>query len=137
MIFDGGNPLAVSDVIHAANIPTKTRYAILARDGGDRFPGSTCPATQTDAHHDPPISEGGDHRPDHLMLLSRRVHTLRHRYRWQLSIDPATGELIAQRRDRTFRSLPRGTPLSRPRSDPDLDDPDTVYYDSDGNPLPF
>ncbi|MBW3662621.1 MAG: hypothetical protein KY469_05925 [Actinobacteria bacterium] len=132
VIFDGGNPLAVSDVIHAENIPTKTRYAILTRDCGDRFPGSTVPAKQTDTHHDPPISEGGDHRPDHLLLLSRRAHTLRHRYRWQLKVEAKTGEVIARRRGRTFRSLPRGTPLSRPR-----DGPDVTYHDDDGNPLPF
>ncbi|MBW3561701.1 MAG: HNH endonuclease [Actinobacteria bacterium] len=50
VLFDGGRPLAVSDLTHADRIPTKTRIAVRARDRGCRF-GSPAPPGRTHIHH--------------------------------------------------------------------------------------
>ncbi len=120
VVFDGAKPLAVSDKLTAATIPTKTRIAVTARDRGCRFPGSQDPPGHSDVHHLVHREHGGDHDPDNLALLSRRHHTLVHHHGWALTLEPDSGQITATRRARTWRSLPRGTPLAPPaRHDPD------------------
>ena len=120
VVFDGARPLAVSDKLTAATIPTKTRVAVQARDRGCRFPASADPAGHTDVHHLIHREDGGDHHPDNLALLSRRHHTLVHQHGWTLELEPDSGQITATRRGRTWRTLPRGTPLAPPgRADPD------------------
>jgi len=119
VVFDGARPLAVSDKLTAASIPTKTRIAVSARDRGCRLPGSADPAGHSDVHHLVHREHGGDHDPDNLALLSRRHHTLVHDHGWTLTLDPPTGQVTATRHTRTWKSLPRGTPLAPPgRRDP-------------------
>ncbi len=120
VVFDGARPLAVSDKLTAASISTKTRIAVQARDRGCRFPGSQDPVGHSDVHRLVHREHGGDHHPDNLVLLSRRHHTLTHHHGWTLTLEPDTGQITATRRTRTWRSLPRGTPLTPPaRHDPD------------------
>ncbi len=115
VVFDGARPLAVSDKLTATSIPTKTRIAVQARDRGCRFPGSQDPPGHSDVHHLVHREHGGDHHPDNLALLSRRHHSLVHHHGWTLTLEPDTGAVTATRHTRTFRSLPRGTPLAPPR----------------------
>ncbi len=61
-----------------------------------------------------PREEGGDHHPENLTLLIRRWHRLVHRRDWKLHLNADSGELTVTRHGRTWRSLPRGTPLNRP-----------------------
>ncbi len=120
VVFDGARPLAVSDKLTARSIPTKTRIAVQARDRGCRFPGSQDPVGHSDVHHLVHREHHGDHHPDNLALLSRRHHTLTHTHGWTLALEPDSGQITATRHTRTFRSLPRGTPLAPPRRrDPD------------------
>jgi hypothetical protein len=97
----------------------RTRVAVAARDQGCRFPGSSDPIGHTDIHHIRERSQGGDHDPDNLIALSRRHHTLVHRYGWRLLLDPTTGQLTIFRGNRAWRSLPKGTPLARAPDPPD------------------
>ncbi|CAN5811680.1 hypothetical protein BH23ACT8_BH23ACT8_18680 [soil metagenome] len=114
VLFDGARPLAVTGKVNAADIPADTRFAVAARDRGCRFPGSHDPLGHTDIHHLAHRADGGDHHPDNLAALSRRHHTITHRHGWTLTLQPATAQLTATRRHRRWKSLPRGTPLSRP-----------------------
>ncbi len=119
VVFDGARPLAVSDKLTATSIPTKTRIAVQARDRGCRFPGSQHPVGHSDVHHLVHREHHGDHHPDNLALLSRRHHTLVHHHGWTLTLEPDSGQITATRGTHTWRSLPRGTPLTSPaRHDP-------------------
>lgn len=115
VIFDGKRPLCVSRKLHAKDIPYDVAFAVAARDLGDRWPASNDPLGHTDIDHITMRSRGGLHSVDDLVRLSRRHHTLRHQRGWELSLEPTSGELTIRRGKRTWRSLPRGTPLSRPR----------------------
>lgn len=140
VLFDGARPLAVGRKVLTADIPAATRSAVIARDRGCRFPGSSDPVGHTDVHHAVERHRGGSHDPDNLVLLSRRHHTLVHRAGWQLSVDPTSGVVTAARGNRRWRSLPRGTLLAPPRSDPDPLDPhqtDRHQTDPAHNGLPF
>ncbi|MDP8928256.1 MAG: HNH endonuclease [Actinomycetota bacterium] len=121
VLFDGARPLAVSAKTRAADIPGEVRLAVAARDRGCRFPASTTPLQWSDCHHIVPREANGDHHPDNLTYLARRWHLVVHRHGWEQHLDPRTGELTITRNGRTWRSLPRGTPLSRP---PPLGQPD-------------
>ncbi|MDP8932401.1 MAG: HNH endonuclease [Actinomycetota bacterium] len=114
VLFDGARPLAVSAKTRAAEIPGDTRLAVGARDRGCRFPGSTIPLRWADCHHIVPREYNGDHHPENLTYFARRCHLLVHRQGWEQHLDPQTGELTISRNGRSWRSLPRGTPLSRP-----------------------
>lgn len=126
VLFDGARPLAVSAKLHAAQVPTATRIAARARDLGDRFPGSRDPLAYTDLHH--MFEDRGDrtHHPDKLVSLSRPSHRLVHKAGWTIELDPPTGKVTVKRNERSYSSLPRGTPLAKPpprsedRGPPDL-----------------
>lgn len=128
VLFDGAQPLATTRKVRADAIPADTRFAVRARDLGCRFPGSADPLAHTDVHHMVHREDGGDHHPQNLISLSRRFHTMSHRHGWRLKISPDTGMVTARRRQRAWRSLPRGTPLA------DRPEPGG---DSDGSKLPF
>lgn len=122
VLFDDGRPLAVSDLIHAEHIPTKTRIAVRARDRGCRF-ASPAPPSRTHIHHIDGRRHG--HHPDRLITLGAWPH-LRgiHRHGWTPT--PRTGSAITWRRGtRTFTTLPRGTPLRRIAPNHDDADDDT------------
>jgi hypothetical protein len=130
VLFDGKRPLAVSTQVNAADTPAKTKFAVRARDMGDRFPGSTDPTVDCEIHHIRPRSNHGDHHPDNLITLGRRRHRpLIHQRRWRQHLDPDTGIYTIQRAGRTFRSLPHTTPL---QPDPGPPDPPDTGSDGDG-----
>ena len=141
VIFDGARPLAVSRKLRAEHIPDDTRFAVVARDLTDRFPGSNDPIEHL--HHFRPRKDGGLHDTDNLGGFSTRSHLWRiHKLGWRVSLDPTTGIVTARRRDRAWRSLPRSTGLARP---PDTRPPDRESTQpprrssapSDAGALPF
>ena len=111
VIFDGKRPLAVS-ASQSAAIPAEVRLAVQVRDRGDRFPGSDLPSSDSHLHHIVPREHGGSHHPDNLITLGARHHLHHiHRRGWRPHLDPDTGQASFTRDGRTFRTLPRGTPL--------------------------
>ncbi|MDX1657769.1 MAG: DUF222 domain-containing protein [Nitriliruptorales bacterium] len=128
VIVDGKRPLAVS-ARQSAAIPAEVRLAVRLRDRGDRFPGSDLPSSDSHLHHIVPREHGGSHHPNNLITLGARSHLHHiHRRGWRPHLDPDTGEASFTRDQRTFRTLPRGTPLEPPDdasgTDPPGDPPD-------------
>ncbi|MDX1659156.1 MAG: DUF222 domain-containing protein [Nitriliruptorales bacterium] len=125
VVVDGKRPLAVS-ARQSAAIPAEVRLAVRLRDRGDRFPGSDLPASDAHVHHLVPREHGGSHHPDNLITLGARHHLHHvHRRGWRPALDPDTGLATFERDGRTFRSLPRGTPLEPPNDSGGPDPPDT------------
>jgi hypothetical protein len=91
VLFHGARPLAVSNKLHAGNIPTDTRLGVRARDQGCRFPGSRDPITFTDIHHTVERADGGLHHPDLLVSFDRRSHRTVHKRGWNVTLDPDAG----------------------------------------------
>ena len=93
-----GVPLSVgrrTRVIHAA-----LRRALKRRDGGCTFPGCT-QRRFLDAHHVKHWADGGETRPENLVLLCRHHHRLIHE-----------GDFRIQPTDNSFQFLmPDGTPV--------------------------
>jgi len=148
VVFDGARPLAVSKKVRARAIPSEARVAVRARDKACRFPGSRDPAGHCDVHHVVHRYAGGDHSPDNLVLLSRRTHTMVHDHGWTLALDARDGVVTATRAGRSYRSLPRGTPLSptsnpsghkskRPPRPPPAPPPDAAGGEADAGQLHF
>ncbi|MDX1658947.1 MAG: HNH endonuclease signature motif containing protein, partial [Nitriliruptorales bacterium] len=123
VVFDGKRPLAVS-ASQSAAIPDDVRLAVRLRDRGDRFPGSTLPTSDSHFHHLVPRGHDGTHHPDNLLTLGARHHLHHiHQRGWRASLDPHTGQAFFERDGRTFRTLPRGTPLEPPPESGGTDPP--------------
>lgn len=104
VLFRGADPIAVSDARKA--IPDKVRTAVIARDGGCRFPGCGAPAAWSEVHHIDGRGPGSGHDPPRLVLLCRRCHRRVHRHRWR--IEPhEDGAIAFTHRARTYASRPR------------------------------
>ena len=110
IILLDGQPIGIGDT--RATIPHKIRRALIARDGGCRFPGCHAPAAWTDAHHVLSRARGGTHRLDNLVLLCRRCHRRIHLYAWKITINP-NDTITFQHRKRKLHSHPRARPPSR------------------------
>src|SRR5699024_8178390 len=108
---------------------------------------------------------GGTHDPDNLISTTRSPHVAIHAHAWDVALNGATGVATFTRGGRKFQSLPRGRiyrPPPRgqppdggretstnghdpPRAGPGpprgdhhpSDDTEQVYYDRNGNQLPF
>lgn len=108
--FDGPQPIAVGRP--QPTIPAKLRTALVARDGGCRFPGRAIPAAWCDAHHIIRASRGGPTTIENLILLCRRHHRRIHhqdwRIRWRLD-----GAAAFRWRGRRFESHPRAGSTQR------------------------
>jgi len=104
VVFDGGRPVAVGDA--AAPISSKVRTALIARDGGCRFPGCAAPVAWCDAHHVRARIHDGPTVIDNLILLCRRCHRRVHRYRWQITMRH-DGTIEFNRKRHTYSSSPR------------------------------
>jgi hypothetical protein len=104
VVFEGGRPVAVGIARDA--ISSRMRTALIARDGGCRFPGCPAPVSWCDAHHIRARINDGPTVIDNLILLCRRCHRRIHRYRWRITLgDDGTCEF--SRESRTFASNPR------------------------------
>jgi len=110
IIFHQGQPIGIGDT--RATIPAKIRAALIARDGGCRFPGCHAPAAWTDAHHLRARQNGGDATIDNLMLLCRRCHRRVHRYRWKIALQ-ADGTATFTNRGKRWTTHPRARPPDR------------------------
>lgn len=114
---------------HTRLVPDNLFLALVARDGGCRWPGCSIRATWCDAHH---IIEWTDHGPtdeDNCVLLCHRHHQLSHEPGWQVA---GTGtELVIHHPDgATQVSKPPGACTDRAgqsgREPLTLDDPMTL-----------
>src|SRR5690625_2573049 len=164
VLFDQARPLAVTSKLNANNIPAVTRFAVAARDMGDRWPASQAPLEHCDQHHIRERRNGGIHDPDNLISTGRSPHVGIHAHDWDVTLDGDTGVATFTRGGRKFQSLPRGRihrPPPRgqppdggretstdghdppragpdpPRGDHQPEEPDQIYYDRNGNQLPF
>jgi hypothetical protein len=77
-------------------IPLAMRRALIARDGGCRFPGCTN-GRFVDAHHVVHWADGGETKQDNLLLLCRRHHRFVHEHGFAIIRD--AGELCFLRPD--------------------------------------
>ena len=84
VVFDGPVPLAVGSPWDP--IPTALRVAVIARDGGCRFPGCRARAQWTDLHHVVWRTKGGATAEHNLVALCRRCHALVHEGGWRLAL---------------------------------------------------
>lgn len=96
-----GRPVAVGDA--ATPVTGKLRAALIARDGGCRFPGCSMPPQWTDAHH---LIPGRGRTIDDVALHCRRHHRTVHRHGWTIVLHP-DASMTYTLRGRTYRSLPR------------------------------
>jgi len=88
------------------------RSALIARDGGCRFPGCGAPVGWSDAHHIIPEIKDGPGTIDNLVLLCRKCHRRAHRYRWRIELKD-DGTIEMSRRGQRFVSHPRNRPPPR------------------------
>src|SRR5699024_4719848 len=117
VLFDKARPLAVTSKLHANNIPAVTRFAVAARDMGDRWPASQAPLEHTDQHHIRERRNGGTHDPDNLISTGRSPHVAIHAHAWDVALNGATGVATFTRGSRKFQSLPRGRIHRPPRAE--------------------
>ena len=89
---------AAEDVHHASEerrtIPPRLRRALIARDGGCRFPSCDRPPEWTDAHHIIHWVDGGKTRLNNLVLLCRTHHRYVHEDGWSISLTRESGVVV-------------------------------------------
>ncbi|WP_375385490.1 DUF222 domain-containing protein [uncultured Microbacterium sp.] len=78
-----GNPLDAGR--EHRNFTPRQRLALVARDGGCRWPGCTRPASYCEAHHIDPYAAGGRTDVDRGLLLCRHHHMTLHNQGWRIS----------------------------------------------------
>jgi hypothetical protein len=110
ILFEHGRPITVGDIIEA--VSAKVRAAVIARDGGCRFPGCGAPASWCEIHHIDGRRGDAAHDPENLVLLCRRCHRRVHRRGWKIALRP-DGMVCVSRLGRTFTSAPRARAPSR------------------------
>jgi len=103
VFFSGPRPVAVGDA-HSP-ISSTLRTALIARDGGCRFPGCHAPVGWCDAHHVRARIHHGPTVIDNLMLLCRRCHRLVHRRGWTITLG-GDGVMEFRWHGSTFQSSP-------------------------------
>lgn len=91
---------------YSPEVTAAARRAVVARDGGCRFPGCRAPASWCDVHHVSPRATGDDHALGNLVLLCRRHHSVVHRRGWKQRLD-RDGTYRLSRRNRTWTTLAR------------------------------
>lgn len=107
VIFQGARPVAVGDV--SSSISSKLRAALVARDGGCRFPSCGAPVSWCDAHHVRARIHDGPTVIDNLLLLCRQCHRRVHRKRITITMRD-DGVIEFRRNGETFASSPRIRP---------------------------
>ncbi|MBW3604433.1 MAG: HNH endonuclease [Actinobacteria bacterium] len=104
VITDGTQILGVT-AAHP-KVSAKLRAAVIARDGGCRFPACTQPVDVCDIHHVVPVVQGGPTELANLALVCRDHHHAIHDSAWQVTLhDDAT--VTFTRRNVTLTSQPR------------------------------
>jgi hypothetical protein len=93
LLGSAGEPLSVGRSRRV--VSGALRRALVARDGGCRFPGCDRPPAWTDAHHLEHWADGGETALSNTVLLCRRHHRRVHEEGWRLVAD-GTGGLRAQ-----------------------------------------
>lgn len=82
----------------AYSVPAAMRAALIARDGGCRFPNCDRPPGWADAHHIQHWADGGATALHNLILLCRKHHTvIHHDHRWQIHTSPDQPPMIRRR----------------------------------------
>ncbi len=121
-VSDGARPVLELVAKHTDDVPAEIRRMVARRDRGCRFPDCGAPQRLIHVHHIVPVSRGGTHDPDNLILLCS-FHHLRyvHRLGWTAELDPETGLVTwtNTRTGTTMSTMPHGT-RPRPRRDPAL-----------------
>jgi hypothetical protein len=99
------------------NVSAALRAALIARDGGCRFPSCRQPAAVCVNHHSIPVSHGGPTELEYLALLCEAHHHAIHEGGWADTLHP-DGTMTFTRRGTTLTSLPRGERSFRPATRP-------------------
>lgn len=111
---------------------SRQREALVARDGGCRFPKCDRPASWTETHHTTPWSEGGVTDTAHGILLCRHHHQLLHTNGWRIDPHPEHGFVVTPPR----ANDPTQTPLPMPSRSRVLARLSGVRRGSDADPAP-
>jgi hypothetical protein len=89
LLGKAGEPLSVGRSRRV--VSGALRRALVARDGGCRFPGCDRPPAWTDAHHLEHWADGGQTALGNTVLLCRPHHRRVHEEGWRLVADGAGG----------------------------------------------
>jgi hypothetical protein len=115
VLVDGAIPLGATAA--EPKVSATLRAALVARDGGCRFPGCRQPVDVCDNHHVVPRAKGGPTTLDNLDLLCLPHHHAVHDGGWTSQLH-ADGTVTFTRRGITITSLPhrdkRFTPTTPP-----------------------
>lgn len=93
------------------------RAALIARDGGCRFPGCRRAPAHCHAHHVVYRRHGGETAPPNLILLCDHHHRVVHDHRWKVAVH-GDGSVDFRRGKRAFTTLPRRMRCLPPRAHP-------------------
>ena len=104
-----GNPLNIGR--RSRTIPPPMRRALIARDGGCRFPGCTRHAF-CDGHHIEHWCNGGETRLDNLVLLCRHHHRLVHEGGFDCRKSDTGKIYFVDQRQRRIEEYERAKPVS-------------------------
>ena len=107
VVVKGAVPLAVGGSYDP--ISRALRTALIARDGGCRFPGCTAPVQWCDVHHIVASSRGGPTSEANTGLFCRPCHVLIHEGGWRVKLN-ADRSVTARRGRWQFISQPRLRP---------------------------
>jgi hypothetical protein len=115
VLVDGATPLGATAA--EPKVSATLHAALIARDGGCRFPACRQPVDVCDTHHVVPRAKGGPTVLDNLVLLCLAHHHAVHDSGWTSRLHP-DGTTSFTRRGVTITSLPhrdkRFTPTTPP-----------------------
>jgi hypothetical protein len=115
VLVDGAIPLGATAA--EPKVSATLRAALVARDGGCRFPACRQPVDACENHHVVPVAKGGPTVLDNLVLLCLAHHHAVHDGGWTSRLHP-DGTMTFTRRGITITSLPhrekRFTPTTPP-----------------------
>jgi len=103
-VDESGDPLNVGR--ESRLFTTPQRVALVARDGGCRWPGCERDASYCEAHHIDPYSEGGRTDVDRGILLCRFHHMHLHHHKWRITRE-GKGDFVLRGPDGETREMPR------------------------------
>jgi hypothetical protein len=115
VLVDGAIPLGATAA--EPKVSATLRAALVARDGGCRFPACRQPVDVCENHHVLPRAKGGPTVIDNLVLLCLAHHHAVHDGGWTSRLQP-DGTMTFTRRGVTITSLPRRDKRFTPTSPP-------------------